>query len=378
MNILHVIPDLALDSGGPVTAVLGMAEAQSKMGHSVVIVATRYGNSAPPTVEYAQVYLYPCEFSKWRWSSALRNNLYSHIGDADLVHLHTLWSFPVLAAASVCAELGKPYILRPCGMLDPWSLSQKSWLKKFYLRLFQKKIISPAAAIHFTSESEQLNSAPYTKGVHDFVCPIGITAESKGNHQALKANLMILFLSRLHYKKKPEVVIQAFGQIAQTNPNLRLIMAGSGKESYVRKLQRMVQKLGLNDQVSFPGLLTGSWKEEVLSGADLFVLPSLHENFGISVVEAMAAGCPVVISDRINIAGEISRAQAGIVCLPETNNVARAMAKLIESPKLRKEMGENGKKLFHDQYESSIVMKSLLGEYDRLLDLDRKAEKVTV
>ncbi len=384
MKILHIIPDLALTSGGPVFAVLGMAKAQSEMGYAVVIAATDYGQPELPELEKVNIHLYSCDFPKWRWSSKLKEGLYSHISDADIVHIHTVWSFPVLAAADACIKLGKPYILRPCGMLDPWSIAQKSWIKKLYLFCFQR-IISKAAAIHFTSEQERENSLPLFKAARSFVCPLGVSLSvtipilrgpakldiSEGfrkRYPELGDSLIVLFLSRMHYKKQPEVVIHAFREIISRRPNLRLVMAGSGEAKYVRQLKRLVNDLGLADKVLFTGMLLGRAKQEALSAADVFVLPSLQENFGISVVEAMAAGCPVVISDRVNIASCISRAEGGIVCSPTINGIESAIDKLVSNDKLRGQMAENGKKLCQSQFEWSIVTKSLLMEYERLLN----------
>lgn len=379
MKILHVIPDLAAVSGGPVSAVLGMARAQSEAGNSVTIVSTNFGQLSSPSVlvgnDRLNIHLYSCDFSKWRWSSKLKEALYVHIKDSDIVHLHTLWCYPILAAADVCVKLGKSYILRPCGMLDPWSLSQKKWIKKLYLFCFQR-IISQATTLHFTSEQERINSTKYIKDVRSFVCPLGVSLDEnlsdaqafRKRHPELERKLLILFLSRLHYKKQPEILIHAFRGLVSRKPDLRLVMAGSGDVAYVRQLKHLVNQLGLMNKVLFTGMLSGFAKQEALSAANVFVLPSLQENFGISVVEAMAAGCAVVVSDWTNIASDISRAEAGIVCPPTINEIESAIDKLVSNDKLRRQMGENGKKLCRDQFEWNIVTKSLLMEYERLLD----------
>ena len=378
MKILHIIPDLAPDSGGPVSAVFGMAKAQSLMGHSVTVVATHYGRPELPSLKQVDFHLYSCDFPRWRWSSQLKESLYFHVHDANIVHIHTLWSFPVLAGVDACVQLNKPYILRPCGMLDPWSLSQKRWFKKLYLFCFQR-IISKAAAVHFTSEQERMNSAPYVKGIRSFVSPLGVSFDDYENLPDAEAfrkrfpelgeDLLVLFLSRLHYKKQPEVVIRAFWKIATTTPHILLVVAGPCNKNYVRQLKYLVNQLGLNNKVLFTGMLSGLAKQEVLSAASIFVLPSLHENFGISVVEATAAGLPVIISDRINLADDISLAQAGLVCPPTLEELTQAMHQLIQDPVLCERMGRNGKKLARDKFDWPFVAECLIDEYDRILKI---------
>ena len=140
MNILHVIPDLSRASGGPVTALYGMTQAQTKLGHHVAIASTDTGYEPDNTAKGAELSLFPSEFLRWRWSNRLARALPSLIGKADMVHLHMVWDYPVLAAASLCQRAGKPYVLRPCGMLDAWSLSQRAWKKKLYLYFMGNKI----------------------------------------------------------------------------------------------------------------------------------------------------------------------------------------------------------------------------------------------
>ncbi len=380
MRILHVIPDVAPSSGGPPSAVLGMAEAQSKAGHLVAIAATDFGRPELPSLNGIEIRLYPCDFARWRWSHKLKRGLIPHIKNADIVHIHTMWNFPVLAAASLCTALDKPYVLRPCGMLDPWSLSQRRWRKRLHLLCFGNEIIRKAAAIHFTSEQERTNSILSTGVRRPFVCPLGVSydddaklpdpAAFRKRFPELGQDLLILFLGRLHYKKQPAVLVRAFQKVAVKNPHVRLILAGSGNENFVQKLRNLVNDLGLKNRVLFTGMLSGLAKQEALAAADLFVLPSLHENFGISVVEAMAAGCPVIVSDQVNIARDIIRARAGIVCPAKASEIADAISKLIHDEELHKRMGENGRRLFQDQFEWRNVTRSLLNEYDRLLHPD--------
>ncbi|MDO8803162.1 MAG: glycosyltransferase, partial [Elusimicrobiota bacterium] len=178
---------------------------------------------------------------------------------------------------------------------------------------------------------------------------------------------IILFLGRLHSKKRPDIAIQAFNAVHSAAPATHLVIAGTGAPDYIVALRRMVDDLGLRSRVTFTGILLGEAKLEAFSAAKLFVLPSFRENFGISVAEAMAAGCPVVVSDGVDIAGDILESEAGLVCPPESVPFAAAMNKILRTPGLGETMGGNGKRLVMRKYTWERVAAELSGIYDRIL-----------
>jgi glycosyltransferase involved in cell wall biosynthesis len=340
MNILHVIPDLLPESGGPVTAIKGLANAQSALGHNVAI-ATTYSSDDYKLRGDFEIHAYPCEYNRWRLSFSLVKALPKLISEADMVHLHTIWEFPLLAAAKVAKKLEKPYILRPCGMLDKWSLDN-------------------AAAIHFTLEGEKNNSWRGSNENRSFVLPIGLSTSAYQDLPArhtffirfpeLKGLRVVLFLGRLHTKKQPEVVIRAFQRVYMSNPDIHLVMAGPGDKDYVEKLKWLVKELKVNENVTFTGMLIGDAVREAYRAAEILVLPSLQENFGIAVAEAMAAGCPVVVSNKVDLAPDISDAKAGLVCLPDVEPTAQAMKRILKDKTLRNRMSDNGRRLVLNKF----------------------------
>ncbi len=369
MNILHVIRDLLPTTGGPVTAVQGIANAQSALGHNVAI-ATTY-----PTDNYKlkgnfKVHAYPSQYKSWCLSLGLAKALPRLIYEADIVHLHAIWEYPVLAAAKIARKLGKPYILRPCGMLDKWSLSQSAWKKNIYLRLFMNSILDNAAAIHFTLEGEKNNSWYGSNANRNFVLPIGLPASAYQNLPAchvffkrfpeLQGLRIILFLGRLHSKKQPDVIIRAFQKVYAGNPDIHLVLAGPGEKDYVTTLKRLAKELKVEKNITFTDILVGNAVQEAYRAAELFVLPSLQENFGIAVAEAMAAGCPVVVSNKIDLALEISNAKAGLVCLPDVESTAQAMEQILKDKALRNSMGGNGRRLVLNEFTWDKIANELL------------------
>lgn len=378
IQILHIIRDLMPATGGPVTAVQGLADAQSVLGHDVTI-ATTYSADNYKLRGNFKIHAYPCQYNGWCLSFGLAKALPNLISKADIVHLHMVWEFPVLAAAKIAKKLGKPYILRPCGMLDKWSLSQSAWKKNIYKFLFASSILDNAAAIHFTLEGEKNNSWCGSNAKKRFVLPIGLSASEYQDlperhaffkrFPKLKGRRVVLFLGRVHAKKQPHILIRAFKKVYTSNPDIHLVIAGPGEKDYVAELKRLTKELKINGNVTFTGMLVGNAVHEAYRAAELLVLPSLQENFGIAVAEAMAAGCPVVVSNKVDLAPEISDAKAGLVCLPEVESTAQAMKQILEDKALGDRMGDNGRHLVLNKFtwdkianELLVVMEDILSE----------------
>lgn len=343
-----------------------MTVAQVALGHSVTILGTRIGDEAP-VLNGVEVQLFPCELSPWRWSKGLARALPILVAKADIVHIHTVWQYPTWVASAICQSLRKPYIIRPCGMLEEWSLSQSSFKKKLYLLLGGKHRLRNATALHFTSNSERQKSMRLSK---DFVLPIGLSPSAYENlppstafatrFPILKNRQIVLFLGRLHYKKQPDLAIKAFARACRDDSDACLVLAGPGEPNYVSRLKDLAHELGIAEKVVFVGMLEGVVVREAYTAAALFVLPSLQENFGISVAEAMAAGCPVVISDEVALSSVVVNANAGLVCKLDADSVANAIASLISDEDSRKSMGERGRQIILDKF----TWKQIAGRLD--------------
>lgn len=175
---------------------------------------------------------------------------------------------------------------------------------------------------------------------------------------------MVLFLGRLHPKKQPEVTLQAFHRACSGDPGTCLVLAGPGEPGYVSKLTRTAQRLGLAGRVVFTGLLAGRAVQEAYRAAAVFVLPSWQENFGFTVVEAMAAACPVIVSDRMDLAPDVRAAGAGLIVPPTVGGTAEAIARLLADEPLRSEMGRCGRRLVLERFTWDRVAKLFLEACD--------------
>ncbi|OGR53037.1 MAG: hypothetical protein A2049_04760 [Elusimicrobia bacterium GWA2_62_23] len=354
-----------------------MAEAQAELGHEVSIAATgdMPVNSRPGG--RVKVLLFPRTLPFWMFSWSLGRNLQQLIAASDLVHIHMMWEYPAWKASQICAALGKPYIIRPCGMLDKWSLAQSAWKKKVYLELFGNRLLSCSAAVHYTSAGEMAASLPENKRPADFVLPVGLPVSAweglppanvfREKFPETVGRRIVLFFGRLHYKKQPEVAIRAFQLLRSRCPEAHLVLVGAGAAGYVASLKLLAKELGLQAHVTFTGMLLGEDKREALSAADIFILPSLRENFGVSVTEAMAAGCPVVVSPGVDISEDIRQGKAGVVCSPDPEAFSAAMAKILNTPGLARSMGENGLRLVQRKYRWDNLARDLIGVYGGVL-----------
>lgn len=379
MNVLHVIPSLDPRSGGPVKAVQGLSEKLAERGIKVTVFATKNGGNEsqihlPSTVKSEVFSSYgPRNFA---FSPSFRTAIQKHIKNFDLVHIHALWSFPEWMTSYYCQKTGVPYLVRPCGMLASYCLTYSSLQKKIYSFLVEKKNLLHAEAIHFTTQAEKDQSNGFGLTSQSAVIPLGLNVTDYSNlpprgefrnlHPELRGKKIILFLGRMTVRKGLDLMIQVFSQVVQKIKGAHLVIAGSDDEGYGKELKRWAEQQGIDHQVMLTGFLEGRQKFALLRDSDIFCLPSYYENFGIAIIEAMAAGLPVVISDQVNLHLEIQKAQAGFVEPCQVDRLTSALCRLLEDDQLQKTMGENGKKLVHDKYQWDVVADEVIKLYEHI------------
>lgn len=317
MKVLHVIPSVDERSGGPATAIVPMCRALMQQGIDVLLLSTTAG--LPAEITHGEVLQYkgvPAIFfpsqlgDSFKYSRPLSSWLRSNIHDFGLAHIHAVFNHSSVAAAHVCQRRGVPYVVRPLGTLDPWSMTQKSLRKRLFWQISGKGIMHNAAAVHYTSEAEKLSTESSLGLNHGRVIPLGVAAASSNSNGKPASDPYVLVLSRLHPKKGLDVLIDAFLSLVE-KPQFaewRLMIAGDGPIEYVSMLK---EKARGSSHITFTGWLDGDEKDAVLSGASLLVLPSRQENFGLCVVEALAQSVPVMVSPNVNLAAEIAAANAG-------------------------------------------------------------------
>jgi glycosyltransferase involved in cell wall biosynthesis len=249
-----------------------------------------------------------------------------HVSDFDLVHIHGFLSHLCLSAAAAARKAGIPYVIRPLGTLAPWSLEQKGLKKRVLLALGARRALEAASAIHCTSDEERRGVEAAFPSARCVVIPLGIESnwfeDSPIGKDVTDNARYVLALSRLHPKKNLEALIEAF-TVTASEP-WQLVIAGSGDADYTERLERLVRKTG-GHRVRLVGWADDTRKRTLIAAASLFVLVSWQENFGISVVEALASGVPALVSDRVDIADLVQSRGAGWMVEPSVEAIARGL-----------------------------------------------------
>jgi glycosyltransferase involved in cell wall biosynthesis len=386
MRVLHVISSLDPQAGGPTAAVIGLATAQVRAGMQVCILSTWRDPDAlgvndrlkASGVNVQQLGPARGPLSRYPGLGLITFGFVSQ--EADIVHIHGLWEQVQHDAALAARRLGRPYIFRPCGMLDPWSLAQGRWKKKLYLAWRLRKDLNRASALHFTSDTERDLCVPLLLSPPAIVEPNGLDLSEfkrlppegtfRSQFPRLGSRRFILFLSRLHHKKGLDLLIPAF---ARANlPDVALVIAGPDANGYRAEVEKMVAARGISDRVVFPGMLQGPQKIAALAEAELFLLPSYQENFGIAVIEALAAGTAVIVSDGVNIHGEITSAEVGAV-VPIGGTAEQNIAVLVKTlerwfsdDSLRRAAEERARPYVWERYDWERIARRWKEHYARI------------
>jgi glycosyltransferase involved in cell wall biosynthesis len=386
LRVLHVIPSLGPARGGPSVALPIMARGLTRCGVEIHVAATDDNGSDRLSIPLNQavvgdgvaVWYFPRQARTYTFSWPLTRWLVRHVSDYDLVHIHALFSYPSVSAAWCAQRAGVPYVVRPLGTLNRWGMTRRRpWLKRLSFALVERRILTGAAAVQYTSEQECEEARELGVQAHAVVIPLGIELNEHENlpspdkflcrHPSLAERTIILFMSRLDPKKGLDLLLPAFAQLRTTHPDTALVIAGSGPRNFIDSLQNQVQNLSLADNVLMTGFLSGEDKLAALAASDLFVLPSYSENFGIAPVEAMAAGLPVILSDRVGIAKEVQDAEAGFVVSCDASAVAEALHCLVSNADLRRRLGDNARSLAGDRFSSDAAAHRLVDLYRSVL-----------
>jgi glycosyltransferase involved in cell wall biosynthesis len=386
MRVLHVIPSLSPKLGGPTQVALNLVRSLRELGFDAEILTTNddeEGLLDVPLyhrVEYegAPVWFFPrlARLKAFIPSLSLTQWLARHVTDYDILDHHYLFSYVPTVSAWIARWRNVPYTVRTMGQLTPWALAQSRLKKQVYSTLLERRTLNQAAAVHCTSAGEAEDVAQFGVKAPKLVLPLGVDLPEPildaplklRQHYSIETDIpIVLFLSRLHYKKRPELLIDSLAILTQQGHRVHLLLAGSGDVDYITALKQQVARLGVQEYVTFAGFVTGYDKDLVLQGSDLFALPSYSENFGIAVAEAMAAQLPVIITPGVQIAPEIENAKAGMIIEGERELLTEAIAQLLQKPEFRKQLGENAGKLVRERYSWGAIAQELAKAYQAII-----------
>ena len=362
MRILHVIPAVAPRYGGPSTAIWPMTQAVREHGGYDVEIATTDADGRGGRLTEADLPDRGADVHLFRWekgenlkySRSLSDWLTAHAHEYDLIQTHSVWNYPTTVACRAARRAGVPYVIRPCGMLSHYTWEKSKWKKLSYWWLRERNNVRHAAGFHVTSNDERQEVLRLGVTAPVEVIPLGIGNDAWETPVELEwlreqcpqagSRPILLFLSRLHPKKG--IIDFLLPAMAQLKTQAFLVIAG-GEDGhapgYVRQIENEISRLGLRGQVALLGSIPPQRRWAAFDGADLFVLPSHAENFGIVVPEAMARGKPVVVTTGVQFGEHVTASGAGSVVSLDVRELAASLDRWLADPARRARAGEGGR-----------------------------------
>ena len=364
LRVLHTTGSLHARNGGPPRTISALAEGLGQAGATVEVLALADGPPAEavrPDPELAQT-----TFVERGHAEARRFGHAVQSAGSDLVHDHGLWLPTNHAAARAARRQGVPFVVSTRGMLEPWARQNSRLKKSAAWWLYQRRDLTSAAVLHATapSEAQALRSAGLRAPIA--VIPNGVEVPPQAARQPRPPNAprRALFLSRVHPKKGLPLLLDAWAEVRPAG--WELVVAGPDEDGHQAQLETQAARLGLSE-VSFLGSIDNDKKWDLYRSADLFVLPTYSENFGVVVAEALAAGVPVLTTTGAPWS-ELQTHRAGWWVEPSPRLLAQALRASTEIPdEERAAMGARGRALVADAYGWDGIAAQMLGVYEWLL-----------
>lgn len=376
MKVLHIVSSISRTGGGPSRSVQGLVAGLQAEGVEAYLLAIKpLGEPWVDGVKY-----FRC-IGKMKWFG-VQKDIECAIDEIkpDLIHIHSIWQLMLHFGAAAARKKGVPYIIAPRGTLEKWSLNQKWLKKKIALLTYQGYDLRHAAALHVTADSEEVQCN--NLGFHQYKIKstngVNLPKELPIKQKKQGGPRRALFLSRMHKKKGVMELVEAWAKVRswfraqglEFNWICELVYTKSGSEelAYEAKVKARVEELGLSDQFIFTGPLDDDKKWEAYARADLFVLPTYSENFGIVVAEALWAGVPVVTTKGTPWSDLVSNncgwwIDTGVESLTSTLQQC-----LVLSAECLEKMGKNGHNLVERKYTWKAVVGAMKHGYEQLLN----------
>ena len=382
MKILNVIPSVNPIGGGPVEAIKQSGQALLHQGH-IVEVACLDAPDSPWLKEFPlKTYALGPGMSAYKYSKHFVPWLRQNAANYDVFIVNGIWqyaSFGVWLALHSLRKQGShtpPYFVFTHGMLDPWfkrTYPLKHLKKWLYWPWAEYQVLRDAQAVLFTCEEERIlaRESFWLYKCNEIVVNFG-TAASTGDSVVQRQTFLsqfpdldhkrlLLFLSRIHIKKGCDILIEAFAKVVELDDSLHLVMAGPDQTGWQADLQKQAEKIGVAHKITWTGMLSGDVKWGAFHAAEVLVLPSHQENFGIVVVEAMACGVPVLISNKVNIWREVVVDSTGLVANDDLSGTTELLQKwLAMSGDEKRTMKQKAKQCFAERFEIHKAAKSII------------------
>jgi glycosyltransferase involved in cell wall biosynthesis len=386
MKLLVVSPFYkpAYEFGGPARSVPLLCEAMANLGVEVTVFTTNAQGdhslpvepNLPMMIDDVQVTYFERDIlNRYFYSRKLAHACTQHAKDFDSIYIVSNWGYPLIPICRAAQKHTIPYIVSPRTAFMRTTWTGKYLKKMAYHQLVERSLINGAQALHYTSPLEMdesawlrlkpvpwINPNPVDLSEIEHMPPRGTWRKARGIPDETR---LILYLGRIEARKGIDLTLEAFAKIAHLEKDVVLVLAGPDEDNYVSLLQALCQEYELIDRVIFTGYLDSQTRLAALADADIFVLTSRAENFGVAVVEAMAAGIPVLVSNFVGLAPTIEGSKVGLVTSLDSDDIARKLMQLLASQDLRSAFGRQARIVANVNYSPTQVARTMLEYLER-------------
>lgn len=378
MKILHIVQSLDPAWGGIARVVPMLAARLAGAGDDcriATLAGGRYGSA--PAVPGVEVLTFEApDASRLGRSPGFDATVDELVRDADVVHLHGLWTGQNWSAGRTARKLGRPYVMTPHSMMMPWAWHFRRWKKLLAGWVFEHRNLRNAACLHALAEGEA--QAIRALGFNDRIVmlPNGLelaefehpppAAELESRYPRWSGKRLLLVLGRISPQKGIFAGMKACFDLFAAAKDWHLVIAGPDPMGMRPAIEAAVGRKGAADRVTFTGMLQRDEVRAILSRASLLLQPSRSEGLSMSILEALASGLPVLISTACNMP-EVEACGAGRVVAPNQRDIASALRELLSLPEeVFRQMGEAARALAREKYDWSVVVPGYREMYRRI------------
>lgn len=383
MKILHVILSMAEVDGGPPNGLLVLSKTQANLGDEVCILPCT-SLRGKPIIDYGEygnltILEPPSSASLKFYDKKLNDVITKIVKNFDIVHIHDFWRYHVISTINAAYKYNIPAILRPAGSLGQKPRRRKYFLKFPYLYIFRKNFFPKISAVHCCSIKEKKELPEWIDSQKIFTVAQPVERDLLGlkyDHNEVyrlcpgvgEDTTLILFLGRISRIKQIPMLVESFISAYKRleNQDVHLVIAGPFEDNkIVANLKMTIKVSGVQYRIHFPGLIKKDIKSSFLSRADFFVLPSIHENFGISVAEALTFGKPCIVNNGVALSSEVKKNNAGL-CFDNSRQLTNSIIQLITNKNLIKSCSLNALKL-SENFRAEIIANQLKDYYRQFI-----------